>query len=266
MGADDVHAIEAAFVQHWRHFGTGPGAQWHEDEHLTWLEAPAPQLPYNGVVRTALPDGPEADRRIEELARRFEERGVPFMWVVHPTATPASLPQRLEKAGVPWVEPAFGMALDLHDAPPPAPVDGVELVEVHDEQRMDAFEALSADYWHLLPETVPFVHAENSAVGYGPDASGIRFLAYVDGEPAGKGYLSYLGVPGTAAVFAVSVLERFRGKRVASAVMNALLANAVATGHERVVLHSTEMAHSLYGRLGFRDVATFELHATAAVH
>jgi ribosomal protein S18 acetylase RimI-like enzyme len=262
-----VAALERAMVEQWHHFGTGPGASWHEDEQLTWLEAPVAQLPYNGVFRTCLPDGVVAEERIGTLVDSFAARAVAHLWVVHPTAQPSSLAALLVSAGVPWVETAYGMERTLEDwSPGPPPAPDVAMVEVRDLQRMQDFESLSVDYWHLLPQTRRFVSAVNRSVGYGPDAAGVRVVAYLSGEPAGKAYLSFLGEPGTAAVFGVSVPERFRGHGIASALMDALMERARGGGYHRVVLHATEMAHDLYRRLGFRDVAPFEIHATTVLH
>jgi len=262
-----VEALESALVEHWHHFGAGPGATWHEDADLTWFEAPVAQLPYNGVLLTRLDDA-DADRRIAEVVDHFVARAVQFMWIITPTATPADLPERLTAAGVVPVERSPGMVLDLDGWKPTAAevVPGVQMAEVDDPAQLDDIEALAADYWHLLPDTRPFVFAAHRAIGLGPDAPGVRFIAYVDGEPAGKAYLSFLGEPGYAAVFAMSVPGAFRGRRLASGLMNLALTKAKALGFGHVLLISSEMAVSLYRRFGFREVAPFHIHATTALH
>lgn len=262
-----ILALEEALVRQWHHFGLGPGASWHEDDELTWIEAPVAQLPYNGVFRSVLPDDPSTDERIRSLASGFAARRVAFLWVIHPTARPADLGARLEAAGIPEVETVSGMVLDLDDwSPRDARPDGVEVAIVDDLAMMDDFEELAVDYWHLLPDARGFMSAVNRRVGIGPDAAGVRFVAYADGVPAGKMYLSFLGELGTAAVFGMSVPEKFRGRGLATTLMNAAMEHARELGYERVVLHSTDMAANLYRRIGFRDVAPFVLHATEAIH
>jgi GNAT superfamily N-acetyltransferase len=263
---DLVQALESALLQHWHHFGSGPGATWHEDPDLTWFEAPVAQLPYNGVLRTRLRD--DADRRIGDMVAYFAQRQLQFMWVVTPTATPADLANRLAAAGVVLVERSPGMVLELDEWKPAGdePAAGVQLVEVDDPAQLDDFETLAVDYWQLLPETRPFVFAAHRQIGLGPDAPGDRFIAYVDGEPAGKVYLSFLGEPGCAAIFAMSVPLRFRGRGLASALMDMAIAKAKGLGYERLVLISSEMAESLYRRVGFREVAPFHIHASTALH
>jgi ribosomal protein S18 acetylase RimI-like enzyme len=160
------------------------------------------------------------------------------------------------------------MALDLDGWKPAGalPMAGVELVEVDDPAQLDDIESLAVDYWQLLPETQPFVFAAHRQIGLGPDAPGVRFIAYVDGEPAGKVYLSFLGEPGHAAIFAMSVPVKFRGRGLANGLMDLAIAKAKALGYQRLVLISSEMAESLYRRIGFREVAPFHIHATTTLH
>ena len=66
----------------------------------------------------------------------------------------------------------------------------------------------------------------------GPNAPGVRWLAYMDGRPVGKAYLSLLGSPDTAAIFGVSVSREARGYRVATILTEHLLERAVALGRD----------------------------------
>jgi ribosomal protein S18 acetylase RimI-like enzyme len=263
-----VDALEEALVRQWHHFGSGPGATWLEDDDVIMIDAPVPQLPYNGVLRTSIHDVDHADERISSIVAHYREREVPFLWIVHPTASPADLGERLQAAGIGRVEVASGMAIELAGwtAPAGEPADGTRIEQVADLAMMEDFESLSADYWHLLPQSKRFVAAVNRAAGFGPDAAGRRWIAYVDDEPAGKVYLSFRGHPDTCAFFGVSVPERFRGRGLASSLMVTAIEEARRAGYARAVLHSSEMAVGLYRRLGFADVAPFAVHATAGLH
>jgi len=101
---------------------------------------------------------------------------------------------------------------------------------------------------------------------YPPGVSwGHRYIAYDQGEPVGKGYLSTAGPAGVASIYGMSVTPRARGRGVASALTAALLRRAREEGFERVVLHSSEMAKGLYGRAGFVEVCPLTVHGTAAL-
>jgi ribosomal protein S18 acetylase RimI-like enzyme len=268
MANDVIAALETALLEQWHHFGRGPGAAWREDADLTWLESPVAQLPYNGVFRTRLPASPEADERIRAIVEHYRERAVDFLWIVHPTAAPADLGARLDAAGVARVEAATGMALELVDwsGPSAGTAPGIRYVEPGGGPAMDHFEDLIAEYWALAPQARDFVFGVNRAAGIGTDAYVLRWVAYADDEPAGKSVLSLVGGGDTAAIFGVFVPERFRGRGIASGLMDEVISRARDLGLRRLVLHSTEMAVGMYRRIGFRDVAPFHVHATAGLH
>jgi GNAT superfamily N-acetyltransferase len=265
VAREDIHAIEEAFIAMWAHFGQGPGGAFHNDDQLVWTEAPVAQLPYNAILRTRL--GANADDRIRELIARFRERGVQFLWLVHPTAQPGDLAERLIANGLPLVERATGMSLDLGTwkgavAPKPGPI---AYREVTDDAGMSAYEALIADYWELPAESRPYVFGINRwARELGE--RGTRLVAYRDGRPAGKAYLSYLGVKDTAAIFGVYVRPEARGHGVATVLTELLIQRAIDLGRKRVVLHSSEMAVKLYRRMGFTERCTLPVYATTALH
>src|SRR5262245_15139197 len=130
----DVEAIEQALVAQWSNFGHAPGGAFHDDGDLIWVEAPVAQLPYNAIVRTRL--GTDAEARIEQMMRYFRERAAQFLWVVHPTAQPNDLSERLAAKGLSLVERATGMSLNLASwRAAPEPVDGPIIYrEMTDEQ------------------------------------------------------------------------------------------------------------------------------------
>jgi len=64
-----------------------------------------------------------------------------------------------------------------------------------------------------------------------------------------------------AGIYGVATTERGRGKGLASLLTDIALHAASDAGFSANVLHSTPIAHSMYQRSGYRDVATFELWA-----
>ena len=85
------------------------------------------------------------------------------------------------------------------------------------------------------------------------------WIASHDGVPVSK-----LGIHmgnDVAGIYGVATTERGRGKGLATLLANVALHATADAGFRASVLHSTPMAHSMYRRLGYRDVATFELWA-----
>lgn len=259
--------IEDALIGQWSLFGRWPGGELHESDGLLWFENQIRHLPYNGVLRTRLGAGGEADRRIEEMVARFASRQADFMWFDHPTATPADLAQRLDRAGLRPVETLRCMWCELDQLPLTGAEAGggaVEVLEVAGERALDQYTALTLDYWEISgPDRDRVV--ELHRYWHPGRVPGCRYLARLDGEPVAKGYLSLAGPPAVAAIYGMFTRPEARGRGAAGALTAALLARARAEGRRRVVLHSSEMAAGVYERAGFREHFQMEVFATAPV-
>lgn len=260
---EDVHAIEATFVAQWSNFGLGPGGSLHEESGLLWLEAPVPQLPYNGVLRTHLEA--DVDERIEQMIARFRMRGVQFMWLVFPGSEPRDLADRLLARDLGLVENSTGMSLDLSAWAPSSEPDGAIVYrEAADEQGMRDYEELIGAYWELPEESRDYVFGINRwAAG---QELGVRWVAYKNDRPVGKVYLSWVGLEDTAAIFGVFVDGSARGHGVATRLTELAIARAAEEGRRRVVLHSSEVAVGLYRRMGFTDRCELPVYATTSLH
>jgi GNAT superfamily N-acetyltransferase len=253
-----VRAIAEAFVTHWSHFGRYPGSSLHDEDGVRWYESPIAHLPYNAVIDTRI-DG-DADAVVARVAGRFRDRGVPFMWVVKPGDTPDDLPTRLAHAGLALVEEATGMDLDLDGWTPEAPPPGVTVERGDDPERLRDYETLIRTYWSLPEDARELVETMNRYWS-GERSPGVRFVAYVDGEPLGKLFLNLAGLP-VAAVYGVAVVPAARGRGVATALMTAALREARQRGATRAVLHSSPMALGMYRRMGFTERCPMDAWAT----
>ena len=260
---DVVREIEEALVGHWSHFGRWERGALVEDGGTLRYETPIPHLPYNGVLRTRIPDA-TVDEVVPRVVESFRRRGVHFAWWVTPSSQPSDLGERLEANGLRLVERAVGMSLDLAGWDAPAPKPGVDYVEVLDERALDDYAELIYAYWELPADSRALVAAINRFWGPG-QAAAHRWLAYADGRPVGKALLSFAAPEGVAAVYGMSVLPEARGRGVASGLTTTLLGRARDLGCRRVVLHATEMAVGVYARAGFVERCPLGVYATAEV-
>ena len=259
---DVIGEIEDAFVAQWSHFGRWPRGELHEQDGVLWIETPIRSLPYNAVVRTHL-DGELADSTLDRVLARYRGRGVDFMWLVHPTATPSDLGERLIARGLHPVEHATGMSLELSEWAPVEPA--VRVDEVTDEPGLTTYGRLIMQYWEIPPHEQALVTDLNRYWSRGR-TRGHRFLAFSDdGVPLGKGYLSLEGPYGVAGIFGMSVLPEARGRGVGGAMTVAMLNRAKAAGCARTVLHSSERAVDLYRRTGFIRRCPLTAYATTAL-
>ena len=259
-----ISDIEDALVAQWSHFGRWPRGELHDEGGILWFETPIEHLPYNGVLRTHLDDEAGADERISGLVERFGARGVQFFWVVHPSATPPDLGERLAATRLEPVERMNCMSLELDGWEPPPLPEQVVFEEVVDDAAMDAYAELTVRYWEIPADQGKLVAEVHRYWGPGR-AQGHRYLALRDGVPIGKAYLSLAGPPGVASIYGMSVVPEARGGGVASGLTTTLLARGKAAGCERAVLHSTDMAANVYRRAGFVEHCTIGVFGTTSL-
>jgi len=262
---DDIKAIEQALVQQWLLYGTAPGGAWHPEPDVTWAEAPIPQLPYNAVIHTRL--GSNAGERIDEIMAHFRGRDVQFMWLVHPTASPSDLVDLLLDRGLSHAEDVIGMSLDLSTWQPvlESPDARVVYKEVNNEQTRIEFEELLVAYWEL-PKESQYYSVGMSEWSMGKGEQGVRWIALLDGVPVGKIYLSLDDSHSYGAIFGVFVKPEARGHGIAMWLSQMAISRARDLGLQRVVLHSSAMAHGIYTKLGFVDRCTISIYGTTSLH
>jgi hypothetical protein len=152
---DVVTEIEEAFVAHWSIFGRWTEGELHDENGVLWFETPITHLPYNAVIRTRI-DG-EPDGVIAAVLDRFRSRGVEFFWLVHPSARPDDLGERLAAQGLEPVENATGMSLELEDWEGAGPPPGASYREVVDDADLQAFHELTTAYWEIPADEAPLV-------------------------------------------------------------------------------------------------------------
>ena len=259
-----ISDIEDAVVAHWSLLGLWPGAALLDEGGILRFETPIPALPYNAVLRTRL-EG-DVDAAITSTLAGYAARGVDVMWFVGPSARPPDLADRLLAAGLPRIEVGTGMALELAgSAEWPVPeLPGVAFAEVVDDEGLDTYLQLNLDYWELTDEEREPVSRLNRYWA-GERARGKRFIAYADGASVGKGYVSFAGPPGVAAIFGMTVRTPARGRGIASAMTRILVETARQAGCHRVVLMASEMAVGVYARLGFGAHCTIDVYASASL-
>lgn len=255
--------IEEAFETHWRRFGLYPGARLFDEDGVLWFASPIAHLPYNAVIRSRI-----AEDRAEAVAQRidagFRARNVPYMWVVRPSDSPASLGTTLSRMGLDMVETATGMDMDLADWKPGQLPHNATIVEVADDRTMSDYEELIRTYWSV-PESEREMIRTLNRHWWGPRNPGARFVAYVDEKPIAKLFLNLSELPWRASVFGVAVLPEARGRGIATSMMDTAVSRACAAGAPRMVLHSSGMAKSLYQRMGFTARCQLLVYATDPV-
>ena len=254
----DSEAIRALETNAWSMFAqfgrVEPGRLIETPTRLV-LETDVPKPPYNMVLRFYDEGDRSIQAQVHELVARFESRACTPAWLVHPT-TPSEVRESLDAHGWVCAEMMPGMIHTLDDlAPVPETPPDIEVVEA-DVGHGAAWLDLVSTRYGLAEEDSPYLRRVfDRFIG-----TGVRvWIASHEGVPVSK-----LGIhlgDDVAGVYGVATTERGRGMGLASLLTNIALHATSDAGFSASVLHSTPMARSMYQRLGYRDVATFELWA-----
>ncbi len=254
-----VTALEQNLLALWSRFGRGDGCMLHELDDAIWFDTPARTLPYNAVLRFA----PERDSeaRIDALFDHYRTRGVPFLWMVHPTARPHDLAEHLKARGMEEAEVCPGMWMDLRGLPEIGdPPEGVSIHEVTDALGASSLLELIAWRWELPPGEVPLLAGITRAFDVGRRGSAVRcWVARQGTAPVAKAVMNLAA--GAAGIYGVATKPNARGLGLARLLTLHALHAARRVGYELGVLHSTPMAQRMYERIGFRAEAPFGIFA-----
>lgn len=257
--SDAIRALEENLWSLWSRFGQGDGCVLHDEADATWFDTPISTLPYNGVIRFSAREN--IDHRIDAIFEHYRTRNVPFLWMVHPTATPG-LAERLHERGLEEAEACPGMTRALADLPPPQELPaGITLREVgdRDTDASGLFE-LVRWRWAIPAEAVARWPEVTRAFAVGAPGSSVRsWLACRDGKPVAKILLNLAA--GAAGVYGVATRPEARGLGIARALTLHAFAAALREGCSLGVLHSTPMARAMYEKIGFRAHADFRIFA-----
>ncbi len=253
-----ARANQLSLEGQWIARGGGPGCEVYDGPDLLRVSTGVPSLAFNCVVRVQL-EPEEADRKIDETHAYFDSRNVAMFWLVAPSSRPSDLGDRLVAHGASFVEDQPAMGVDLGELrqthSPPA---GLAIEHVDDQESLrrwgDAF-AAGMGTSGLVHEG--FVRM-NTDAGYGGEEGWRHYTAVLNGEPVGTASL-FLG-RGVAGIQAVGTIPKARRQGIGTAVTLAALNDALERGYRIGVLGSSEMAHSMYERMGFRECAKYGMY------
>ena len=229
------------------YLGTSPLAERQVTEEIEWVITGVEDNTFNGVVRAQLAKA-NAERVIDEVARRFQERNVSHLWFLNEDSRPANLAQRLKAHGWTCLREGVGMAIDLsaiaEPFPPPA---GLSVERVTDEAGI----ALWGDFHRYLEHNQRDEPRERLyiSLGLSGDQPLRHYLAWLDGAPVGALSL-FLGQE-AAGIYNVEVASARRRRGIGTAMTRAVLEEAHALGWRVGVVGPTRESRSMYERLGF---------------
>jgi GNAT superfamily N-acetyltransferase len=226
----------------------------HERD-VAWGMTPMPIGAFNRVVRIRFAKR-QAEVRIREVADRYDSAGVPGSWWIDPQSTPSDLGVRLERLG--YVSEAVpAMRIEAADVPELSLPAGVTLSWATDPRALRSAMGLVAAGFGL-PDELGDRMADLMVSAAGPATPLRTVVARLDDKPVASAQGIHIGR--AVGIYNVATLEEARGRGIGAAVTIAVLHDAMARGAGFGVLESSDAGHGVYERIGFRDVATFQVY------
>lgn len=258
---DEVNALESNLWSQWAQFGAPETCSFTRRENVYYLDTPIASLPYNGVFRFEKQD--QRDETIDELLQHYDDRNVDHLWLVHPTAQPIDLAQRLMQRGLTEAVAFTGMVLEPHLLNAPATIpEGIEIHELRSEEEDPVIEYIAAR-WSVPSDAIPHLHKFFFDNNIGREGAATRgWLATMNGKLIGKGFTHRF--ENTIGLYGVATRPEGRGRGVASALCAKAFRETSEPSIDLLVLHSTPMAAGIYEKFGFRSVAPFRLFASGS--
>ena len=184
---------------------------------------------------------------------RARAAGRATTWEVATVSTPPDLADRLLALGLREDESrrSAAMVLDgeLGAAPP-----GIEVTRVEDVEAFKAHVTVTHEVFGMLdrlPEELE--HVDRDGARKLADTRFVRYLAWVEGKPAGAATATF--APGGTILHSGSVLPWARGRGAYRALVAFRQAEAADRGTPTVVTRASAMSRPILLGLGFRELA-----------
>jgi ribosomal protein S18 acetylase RimI-like enzyme len=210
-------------------------------------------LPDPSINGTCVANDPsDPDVALAAAEEEFRRRGHPFFGLEIERGRHPGLEGAVKRAGLALLFSRPAMAALTADLAPPAPSGGVRISSVLDDADLAALRALDLEaFGGDAAVTERFLGS-----GMVANPNNRSFLARNGDETVGSGAAWLL--QGTVGIFGIGVAERAR-RRGVGAALTLTSAHAFGDAADMAWLHPSEMARSLYGSLGFRAVADWDV-------
>jgi hypothetical protein len=174
-------------------------------------------------------------------------------WEVATVSTPANLAERILALGLREDEGRRSTAMVLERELGPMP-PGIEVTRVEDVEAFKAHVGVTHEVFGMLdrlPQELD--HIERDGAAKIADERFVRYIAWVEGKPAGAATATF--APGGAILHSGSVLPWARGRGAYRALVAFRQVEAAARGTPTVVTRAGAMSRPILLGLGFRELA-----------
>lgn len=233
-----------------------PGAEIHRDRDVTWVVHSGQAWRNAGIMVRFTASS--AARRLDALVARYKRHGRGMALWVSPSATPGNLTELLQARRMRCQKYYPAMVRTLRPGAPSRSTPSSLVIR----RVGDVAEYEKAPYPAIGPITTPLrrVAFERLRALLTERSGRTRaFVAWLkDGlkdEPVGA--IEMFHGSETAGIHGLSVLDRYQGRGIGSALIEQGCRDAAESGATEMVLLATSEGQRLYERRGFTEVARF---------
>jgi N-acetylglutamate synthase len=225
------------------------GGRFERRPGYVWLAVPAVPIPqFSGVW----PVDDSAAGALEDALGEIAALGLPYSVQTRRGRTPGC-ERRARELGLASELEIPGMAASRQDLRAPAD-SGAEIIRVATAEGLAQAAAVAATGFGAPLDLFTPLYLEEVA-----RLDGLSYYLARVGETDVATALSF-EVDGTVGIFNVATPAEHRGRGYGAAITHAAVQHAFDRGADLAWLQSSDIGHSVYKRLGFRDVETYVMH------
>jgi len=203
------------------------------------------------VLSFARLDAASADRRIAEELRWLRDRGWEGEWKVHDLDEPRDLRERLAAHGLAAHHVEALMVLDVASAPLTGAKCDPVVIERATAERLEDMAVMQEEVWQC---SLPWLLGSLRAMSDPATGTAVVFCARDAGRVVGTGWIDFFDGSSFAQLSGGSVLERWRGRGVYTALFERRLVEAKARGVRWLAVDAAPMSRPILEKRGFRFV------------
>ncbi|GGJ19531.1 GNAT family N-acetyltransferase [Deinococcus roseus] len=237
--------------------GLYPALLVHDGPDLAYRISGFPVAPLNSVVRSIF-DEETAEERINKMFQEFQERQIPFNWLITPESRPLDLKDRLLAQGMELDGELIPMGRSLENLPELQLPEGFHIEQVCTDRQLEDWAKVGQVSFHLPPQAVEIRLAQFSRV-LESDLWPVRlYVGSWEGQPACTSGVRL--TPGSAGLYFVGTLPGHTRRGLGTLMTLHPLLEARKLGHRVGVLLSSRAGLKVYERLGFERLGTFQIY------
>ena len=246
-----IPALNKNMLEIFKLLSRSPKSDIKSSDEIIWSITRIPHPLFNFVLHSSLKTG-GAESAIENVIAECRSRNVPLMWRIEPDSQPEHLGTLLEKHGFQRLDSIPGMVIDIQkNICPPYP-NGFEIKRVNSEKILSGYLEVIKETVGMPDFAIQGLFELSVFLGFEENLPLQRFLGYFNGQPVAT-CMSVLGV-GVVGIYDVVTKKKARKNGIGSVMTFHSLEIAKRQGYNVGVLTSSEMAQSMYEKLGFSEV------------